>query len=80
MGGRRAGSGGGPYLPDCCSPHAFTATAWPIQPADLIPSSLCIAPPPPACHVDGMPGLHLLGTQSRDARSLNPEHRPLRLT
>lgn len=29
----------GPYLPDCCSPDAFTATAWPIQPADLIPSS-----------------------------------------
>lgn len=22
----------GPYLPDCCSPDAFTATAWPIQP------------------------------------------------
>lgn len=42
-GGWRVGAGsgrpGGPYLPDCCSPDAFTATAWPIQPADLIPSS-----------------------------------------
>ena len=36
---------GGPYLPDCWSPAAFTATAWPIQPADLIPS---FPPHPPA--------------------------------
>lgn len=34
-----AGRLGGPYLPDCCSPDAFAAGAWPVQPADLIPSS-----------------------------------------
>lgn len=68
-------------LLDCCSPDAFTVMAWPIQPADLIPSSPPLQAPLCLPRRLGFSCIHCLGRKSRqDIGALSPEPCQVRQT